>query len=326
MPGLSRPIAVTAKWRTGRSMSRPAGTSIPMTEPMLSQSEISDERRQGRMVAVATIAAGLLVGIGTFWSLIVNRDRPDGDAESLRFYHDHSTALITASVLRAVGFLFLIATILYLHRATKARNPDLQSIPLMVGLFGAVAFALGTTGQAFALESEAQDFVAKTFQSAHAADEAAKDVSGETIPLATSILAFAGTIALAFWFVLASLNAMRVGLLTRFMGVLGIIVGASFIFGLAPPVMAFWLLALGALFLGRWPGGMPPAWDAGEARPWPPRVQPGDSEEDQVEEVGGSRNGEVDAVGPGVRPADSTGQNQQPAGSGRRKRKRRQTK
>jgi hypothetical protein len=290
---------------------------------MLSKSEIADERRRSRLVAAATIAAGLLVGVGTFWSLIVNRDRPEGDAESLRFYHDHSTALITAGVLRAVGFVALIATIVHLQRATKARKPDLPSIPLIVGLFGATAFALGTVGQAFALESEAQDFVAKTFQSAHAADEAAKDVSRETLPLATSILAFAGTIALAFWFVLGSLNAMRVGLLTRFMGVLGIIVGASFVFGLAPPVMAFWLLALGALFLGRWPGGLPPAWDAGEARPWPPREQPAEAREDDVEQIGSSRNGEVEAVGPGVKPAGSKPENEQAAGSGRRKRKRR---
>ena len=51
---------------------------------------------------------------------------------------------------------------------------------------------------------------------------------------------------------------MRVGLLTRFMGVLGIIVGVLFIIPLGsslPIVQAFWLCALGALFLGRWPRG-----------------------------------------------------------------------
>jgi hypothetical protein len=31
----------------------------------------------------------------------------------------------------------------------------------------------------------------------------------------------------------------------------------------------FWLGALGALFLGRWPGGRGPAWETGEAVPWP---------------------------------------------------------
>jgi hypothetical protein len=69
-----------------------------------------------------------------------------------------------------------------------------------------------------------------------------------------------------------SLNAMRVGLLTRFMGVLGIIVGGLFIIPLGaslPIVQAFWLVAIGALFLGYWPPGVPPAWVTGEAQPWP---------------------------------------------------------
>jgi hypothetical protein len=30
---------------------------------------------------------------------------------------------------------------------------------------------------------------------------------------------------------------------------------------------------VGLLYAGRWPGGDPPAWSAGEARPWPSRAQ-----------------------------------------------------
>jgi hypothetical protein len=269
-----------------------------------------------------TITAGVLIAVGTFWSLIGNRDRPDGDAESLSFFHDHASAQIAASIIRALGFLALIVAIVHLQRATRARKPELPTVTLVVGLFGAVAFALGTVGQAIALESEAKDFVTQSFQSAHAADEAAKDVARETVPLATSIVAFAGTIALSFWFVLGSLNAMRVGLLTRLMGVLGIIVGPGFVFGFAPPVMVFWLIATGFLFLGRWPRDLPPAWEAGEARPWPPREQTVDSIADS-EGAPGSPNGEVEAVGPGVRSPRSEGEPKQPAGSGRRKRKRR---
>ena len=62
---------------------------------------------------------------------------------------------------------------------------------------------------------------------------------------------------------------MRVGLLTRFMGVLGIITGVLQILpfgGPLPVVQCFWLLMLGILFLGRWPGGQPPAWRTGNAR------------------------------------------------------------
>ena len=69
-----------------------------------------------------------------------------------------------------------------------------------------------------------------------------------------------------------SLNAMRVGLLTRFMGVLGIITGVLQILpfgGPLPVVQCFWMLMLSILFLGRWPSGNPPAWRTGRAEPWP---------------------------------------------------------
>jgi hypothetical protein len=84
---------------------------------------------------------------------------------------------------------------------------------------------------------------------------------------------FAGTLSLAFAYVIVSLNAMRAGLLSRFMGVLGIIVGALIVLPLLPsgvPVVeVFWFGALSALFLGYWPGGRGPAWETGEPVPWP---------------------------------------------------------
>jgi hypothetical protein len=68
-----------------------------------------------------------------------------------------------------------------------------------------------------------------------------------------------------------------VGLLTRFMGILGVIVGVA----VAPIlpidqqgiIRVFWLAALGLLFLGRWPSGTPKAWVTGEAEPWPTQQQ-----------------------------------------------------
>jgi hypothetical protein len=38
-------------------------------------------------------------------------------------------------------------------------------------------------------------------------------------------------------------------------------------------VPAFWMVMMGILFLGKWPKGEPPAWAAGEARPWPSQAQ-----------------------------------------------------
>jgi hypothetical protein len=65
---------------------------------------------------------------------------------------------------------------------------------------------------------------------------------------------------------------MRVGLLTRFMGVLGIICGALIVLPILSPlpiVQTFWLGAMALLLLGRWRSGVPPAWRTGEAQPWP---------------------------------------------------------
>jgi hypothetical protein len=30
---------------------------------------------------------------------------------------------------------------------------------------------------------------------------------------------------------------------------------------------------MGILYIGKWPNGQPPAWESGEARPWPSRAQ-----------------------------------------------------
>ena len=72
-------------------------------------------------------------------------------------------------------------------------------------------------------------------------------------------------------------NAMRVGLVTRWMGVLGIFTGILIFLPIGGATLevvpAFWLVAMGILYIGKWPNGQPPAWESGEARPWPTRAQ-----------------------------------------------------
>jgi hypothetical protein len=59
------------------------------------------------------------------------------------------------------------------------------------------------------------------------------------------------------------------------MGVLGIMAGVflAFPFFSIPIVQAFWLVGVGLLFLGRFPNGVPPAWETGRAEPWPSRQE-----------------------------------------------------
>ena len=73
------------------------------------------------------------------------------------------------------------------------------------------------------------------------------------------------------------INALRVGLLPRWMGMLGIFAGVLIFLPIGGAelqvVPAFWMVMMGILYVGKWPNGEPPAWAAGEARPWPSRAR-----------------------------------------------------
>ena len=89
--------------------------------------------------------------------------------------------------------------------------------------------------------------------------------------LGLQLVGQAAALLVAVAFVLVSLQAMNQGLLTRFMGYLGMFAGALVLFQITqvPVVQTFWLLAIAYLISGRWPTGVPPAWRSGRAEPWP---------------------------------------------------------
>ena len=90
---------------------------------------------------------------------------------------------------------------------------------------------------------------------------------GEGIGLTVELI---GLFLFALSSVMISLNAMRAGLLTRTMGILGMFAGGAIIlFGPSQPLLPLWTAFLAPLFLGRWIGGQPPAWVTGDAEPWP---------------------------------------------------------
>ena len=70
---------------------------------------------------------------------------------------------------------------------------------------------------------------------------------------------------------------MRIGLLTRFMGILGIALGPAFVLQFGSLILPLWLIALGALFAGRWPRRPP------TRRGSPARRRPGPSAEERAE-------------------------------------------
>lgn len=153
-------------------------------------------------------------------------------------------------------------------------------------------------------------------------DEEAREVRGATslAPLETGI-GLAGLFGFTISVVYVSLWGMRTGLLSRFWGSLGVALGAVFAFFTLFTLI--WFIYVGLLLAGWVPGGRPPAWAAGEARPW---LKPGrqDADDDVIEgtadEIDPSA-GELD-FGESDWTADPDGPDEGPGGE-RRKRKKR---
>jgi hypothetical protein len=114
----------------------------------------------------------------------------------------------------------------------------------------------------------AHDFIAQGVRTEKRADDLIRNVS--QVP---QVGGLAGSFAFAVSLVLVSLNAMRVGLFTRFLGIIGVIIGALIVLPLVPGVreivQIFWLGAIGAIVFGFWPGGRGRAWETGEPDVWP---------------------------------------------------------
>jgi hypothetical protein len=250
------------------------------------------EERQRSGAAAAAVAASVLTFVGTVWRGLTLSDLPHngvlesfgrlaqpgaiGGRESLRvdtftFYDDHATSVLAASVLVGIGYVALGWALTYLAFATRARRPQFPAVVVYLPLIAGVLQALATVLSAYGTNSAISDFLGGD----RTVDDAI-DVGTSGLSVFASLLGLPGALGLAFALVLISLNAMRVGLLTRFMGVLGMITGALQILpfgGPLPVVQCFWLLLLGLLFLGRYPGGAPPAWRTGNAEPWPSGAQ-----------------------------------------------------
>jgi hypothetical protein len=250
------------------------------------------EARQRPAAATAAAVAALLTFVGTVWRALALSDLPSngvlesfgraaqpgpiGELRSLRldtfeYYDSHATSVLLASLLVAIGYVALGWALTYLAVAARARRREFPKLLLYVPLIAGSLQALASVMSSFATNAAISDFLASS-----RTVDAAQEVTASGLGVFASLLGLPGALGLALSLVLISLNAMRVGLLTRFMGVLGMITGALQIVPLGGPlpvVQSFWLLMLGMLFIGRWPNGRPPAWQTGNAEPWPPSAR-----------------------------------------------------
>jgi MFS family permease len=250
--------------------------------------------------------------------------RPGLGTDQVLFFHDHAASIIFGSFLQALVSILTGLVLLALLRATLDRGGRVPRFTRQLIIVGATAAALGTLLLSIGLAINAADFASATDQGTDAAHDAAR--SG-TLVVAGTLLGLLGLFPLAAAFVMVAVAAMRIGLLTRFVGVLGAIVGVLQILGPLSAgafiVTAFWLAMVGMLFLGRWPSGTPPAWDDAEARPWPSQQEIREQRDRARQERGRGRGG-PSRPAPATGPAEpALGDAPSPATSARKKRKRR---
>ena len=304
-----------------------------------------DEQRRRPQAASAAIGAGILSLGGAILATRVFAGRPEAPllgllrerlqtpppqpglkAVEVGWYADNSSVLILVFVVLALAAAAIGLALWHLYRSVKARRPELPRYALYAAIAGSVL--VGVTGIAQVLHQTQR--AAAFADGANQTSVAAPDLLRSTFMVVVQTLGGLGGLALGAAIVMLSLNAMKVGLLTRFVGVLGIIVGVLFVLPIGsslPLLPAFWFVAVGALFLGRWPRGLPPAWVTGDAQPWPTQQEQREArmaaQPDDDEQAGPRQAKRLERAEPPETPAPELPARRPHSSSKKRKRRRR---
>ncbi|HWF36719.1 MAG TPA: hypothetical protein VG295_15165, partial [Solirubrobacteraceae bacterium] len=208
-------------------------------------------------IAPVAIIAGLLLVVAAVTGLVGVHAKVDEETLALLTVHKRFPLDIIGAVVNAGGLIGLAVVLNFLWGATKARRPELSGAFRILAILGGGLAAVSAVAYEIVISVVSNEFATsgqQTYSQAH-------HLTSSPVVLALPTIAFFGDLLLAVALVTISLNAMRVGLLPRVMGYLGIFVGVLFLFPIGSPVpviQAGWLCALAYLFLGRWPNAYPP--------------------------------------------------------------------
>jgi hypothetical protein len=254
------------------------------------QEQLAWEARLARPAAVAAFAAGLLllVSMVILQSMLEDREAFEGWADVLISVDESPGTLVLQSVVQAIGTLCLIPVFYYLFSATVHRGPQMPRWFIYIIVVGPILYAVSQVIGAIERVDVAEMFVDRDYtlddpdpeRLAQQCPEIRGDVGADcaqellqqNASIGTALPGLLGPVLVAFIYVMVPLRARRAGLVSPFIAILGVLAGAFVVlqFGVVGIVIqAFWLGAIGALYLGNWPGGRGPAWESGEADPWP---------------------------------------------------------
>ncbi len=256
------------------------------------EQQLAWEARQRPRAAVAAILGGVLTIVGYLWWGLTLRDAPRaGFLESLErlgdgplgpmpslltprfeFLNDRAVGLIGSGIVRALALFALAWAVTFIAVATRARRKEFIRAAVYVTMVGAVA-----SGLALIVTSVATALAVSSYLDGPRTVAEATDFGGGSIFATGELLIYyVCPFVIGAGLLLVSLNAMRAGLLTRFLGILGVVSGVLAVLPQLMPlpvIQSFWLIAVGIMLLGGGRAGMPPAWRTGQAEPWPSAVE-----------------------------------------------------
>ncbi len=245
-------------------------------------------------------------------------------AAEVKYISHHSLALIAGSAVKSLALVVLTLLVLLLLDATRFRRPETWPAARPLALVGGIALAVVNLAHQVVGSIQAHNFAVGHDFSSLAVEQA---LTKGAFNVGSQYLDLLAALALTAGIIVVSINAIRVGLLTRWMGVIGIFSGVLIFLPIGGATLeivpAFWMAGMGVLFMGRWPGGDPPAWPSGEARPWPTQAERRAEREDQSSGGGAAKKGKPAlASGPDVTPPPELPGSSSGGSSRKRRRKR----
>ncbi len=234
---------------------------------MSATGQLQYEARMRPRYAVAAGAAAVLLIAGAVVQQLGPRTSVTELTVELITAHKAFAADLIAAMLNSIGSVALAATLAFMFGLARARNPRAQSfIRAIIWLGGGLVAVTGIT-YAVVIGIKANQFVTTGSQTYVDANR----LTSSGILIVLQLVGQLAALMLTASYVLVSLNSMRVGLLTRFMGYLGVFAGVLVLLQITqvPVVQAYWLAALSVLLSGKWPSGTPHSWESGRAEPWP---------------------------------------------------------
>ncbi|EHN11003.1 hypothetical protein PAI11_21370 [Patulibacter medicamentivorans] len=238
---------------------------------------LARERRRGRLVGVAGIAsvAAMLGAVMLASAATSGSARPTGPgftdepidrARHLADFHEHAGTHTGSASLRVLGLVLVALVGLYLWSLVRTRDAAVaRPYLLWLTVLGPGLVAAATIFGFAALQHVADLFMASGARTTPRAKQLIDDSGAMRV---ASVADGLSRIVFAVWLALLATAAMRVGLLSRFLGYWGVAGAGSFVLlPIGDAMVAAWVGSIGVLALGYWPGGRPPAWRSTTPQP-----------------------------------------------------------